>query len=144
MRAGTENLYGIIGYAKALEKALARYEQDSAYIRGLKSYMTEQLKANFPGIRLNGDCEGECLYTVLNVAFPKTDKTDMLLFNLDMAGICVSGGSACSSGASSVSHVIKTLYGPDGENLVPIRFSFSHSNTREEVDYVINKLKELV
>ena len=144
MRAGTENLYGIIGYAKALEKALARYEQDSAYIRGLKSYMTEQLKANFPGIRLNGDCEGECLYTVLNVAFPKTDKTDMLLFNLDMAGICVSGGSACSSGASSVSHVIKTLYGPEGENLVPIRFSFSHSNTREEVDYVIAKLKELV
>ena len=68
----------------------------------------------------------------------------MLLFNLDMAGICVSGGSACSSGASSVSHVIKTLYGPEGENLVPIRFSFSHGNTREEVDYVITKLKELV
>lgn len=144
MRAGTENLYGIIGYAKALEKALSRYEQDSTYIRGLKSYMAEQLKANFPGIHFNGDCEGECLYTVLNVAFPKTDKTDMLLFNLDMAGICVSGGSACSSGASSVSHVIKTLYGTDGENLVPIRFSFSHGNTREEVDFVIAKLKELV
>ncbi len=144
MRAGTENLYGIIGYAKALEKALSRYEQDSTYVRGLKSYMAEQLKANFPGIRFNGDCDGECLYTVLNVAFPKTDKTDMLLFNLDMAGICVSGGSACSSGASSVSHVIKTLYGADGENLVPIRFSFSHGNTREEVDFVIAKLKELV
>ncbi|MBZ0098202.1 MAG: aminotransferase class V-fold PLP-dependent enzyme, partial [Taibaiella sp.] len=144
MRAGTENLYGIVGYAKALEKALSHYEQDSAYISGLKNYMKEQLKANFPGIRFNGDCEGQCLYTVLNVAFPKTDKSDMLLFNLDMAGICVSGGSACSSGASAVSHVIKALYGDEGEHLVPIRFSFSHGNTREEVDYVVSKLKEFV
>ncbi len=144
MRAGTENLYGIVGYAKALEKALSRYEQDSAYIGGLKHYMKEQLKANFPGIRFNGDCEGQCLYTVLNVAFPKTDKSDMLLFNLDMAGICVSGGSACSSGANATSHVIKALYGDEGERLVPIRFSFSHGNTREEVDYVVSKLKEFV
>lgn len=144
MRAGTENLYGIVGYAKALEKAVSRYEQDREYISGLKSYMAETLKAGFPGIRFNGDADGECLYTVLNVAFPKTEKSDMLLFNLDMAGICVSGGSACSSGASSVSHVIKALYNGEAESLVPIRFSFSHGNTKEEVDYVIGKLKELV
>lgn len=144
MRAGTENLYGIVGYAKALEKAVSRYEQDREYISGLKSYMTETLKESFPGIRFNGDADGECLYTVLNVAFPKTEKSDMLLFNLDMAGICVSGGSACSSGASSVSHVIKALYNGEAESLVPIRFSFSHGNTKEEVDYVIGKLKELV
>src|SRR5690606_18047724 len=141
--AGTENLYGIIGYAKALEKAVARYEQDSTYIKELKHYMSEALKANFEGVRFNGDCDGDCLYTVLNVAFPKNDKSDMLLFNLDMAGICVSGGSACSSGASSVSHVIQTLYNGEAEQLVPIRFSFSHDNTKEEVDYVISKLKEL-
>lgn len=144
MRAGTENLYGIVGYAKALEKAVARYEQDSAYIKDLKHYMGEALKANFEGVRFNGDCDGDCLYTVLNVAFPKTDKSDMLLFNLDMAGICVSGGSACSSGASSVSHVIQALYNGEADQLVPIRFSFSHDNTKEEVDYVISKLKELV
>lgn len=144
MRAGTENLYGIVGYAKALEKAVAGYEKDSAHIKELKSYMAGQLKANFPQILFNGDTNGQCLYTVLNVAFPKTDKSDMLLFNLDMAGVCVSGGSACSSGASSVSHVIKALYNEEGENLIPIRFSFSHGNTKEEVDYVIGKLKDLV
>lgn len=143
MRAGTENLYGIVGYAKALEKATARYEEDSKYIQGLKSYMAEQLKANFDNIRFNGDYNGNCLYTVLNVAFPQNDKTDMLLMNLDMAGICVSGGSACSSGASSVSHVIQALY-DDASALVPIRFSFSRHNTKEEIDRVISKLKELV
>jgi len=144
MRAGTENLYGIIGYAKALEKATEGYETYRAHVEGIKTYMAEQLKANFADIRFNGDTNGRCLYTVLNVAFPKTDKSDMLLFNLDMAGICVSGGSACSSGASSVSHVIQALYGSEGENLIPIRFSFSHPNTKEEVDFVVSKLKEIV
>lgn len=144
MRAGTENIYGIVGYAKALEIAISRFKEDSEYILGLKTYMAEQLKANFPDIRFNGDTFGKCLYTVLNVAFPQSDKTDMLLFNLDMAGICVSGGSACSSGASSVSHVIQALYGAGGNKLVPIRFSFSRHNTKEEVDTVITKLKEMV
>lgn len=144
MRAGTENLYGIVGYAKALERSLSRHEEDARHISDLKSYMMQELKSVFEGIHFNGDTNGECLYTVLNVAFPKTEKSDMLLFNLDMAGICVSGGSACSSGANSVSHVIKTLYNGEAENMVPIRFSFAHNNTKEEVDYVINKLKELV
>lgn len=144
MRAGTENLYGIVGYAKALERALSRHDEDVAHIRELKSYMMQALTQGFEGVRFNGDTAGECLYTVLNVAFPKTEKSDMLLFNLDMAGICVSGGSACSSGASAVSHVIKALYNGEAESLIPIRFSFAHSNTKEEVDYVISKLKELV
>lgn len=144
MRAGTENLYGIVGYAKALEIATERYEQDSAYILDLKQYMADKLKAAFSDARFNGDMNGRCLYTVLNVSFPKTDKTDMLLFNLDMAGICVSGGSACSSGASSVSHVMKVLYNGQSESIVPLRFSFCRHNTKEEVDIVIEKLKELV
>jgi cysteine desulfurase len=144
MRAGTENLYGIIGYAKALELAAQRFNEDSTYIQDLKQYMCQQLKANFPNVCFNGDTNGSSLYTVLNVAFPKTEKSDMLLFNLDMAGICVSGGSACSSGASSVSHVIKALYNGQSETLVPIRFSFSRHNTKEEVDTVIEKLKGLV
>ncbi len=144
MRAGTENMYGIVGFAKALELATERYEQDSNHIKELKNYMAEKLKQAFPSTLLNGDSEGSCLYTVLNVAFPRNDKSDMLLFNLDMAGICVSGGSACSSGASSVSHVIKALYNGQSQNLVPIRFSFSRHNTKEEVDMVIEKLKELV
>ncbi|PZF73740.1 cysteine desulfurase family protein [Taibaiella soli] len=144
MRAGTENLYGIVGFAKALEMATEHYNNDSEYIRGLKSYMAEQLTHTFAGVSCNGDTNGRSLYTVLNVSFPKTDKTDMLLFNLDMAGICVSGGSACSSGASSVSHVIKALYNGKSETMVPIRFSFSKQNTKEEVDAVIEKLKDLI
>jgi cysteine desulfurase len=143
MRAGTENLYGIVGYAKALELAVQRYEQDCQYIQGLKNYMAEKLKTIVPNILFNGDCNGSSLYTVLNAGFPVTDKSEMLLFNLDMAGICVSGGSACSSGANSVSHVIKALYNGHGQDVVPIRFSFSRHNTKEEIDTVIEKLKTL-
>lgn len=144
MRAGTENLYGIVGFAKALEMASQRYEQDSSYVQGLKQYMAEKLKENFPNVCFNGDTNGNSLYTVLNVAFPRNDKSDMLLFNLDMSGICVSGGSACTSGANSVSHVIKALYNGQSKDMVPIRFSFCRHNTKEEIDAVIEKLKELV
>jgi len=144
MRAGTENSYGIVGFARALEIATQRYQEDSAYITGLKSYMSEQLQKTFPNILFNGDTNGNGLYAVLNVSFPMTERSDMLLFNLDIAGICVSGGSACTSGANSVSHVIKAIYNGQAESMVPIRFSFSRHNTREEVDVVIEKLKELV
>jgi cysteine desulfurase len=144
MRAGTENLYGIVGFAKALEIATSRYAEDSEKIKGLKLYMADRLKEVFPQVRFNGDTFGSSLYTVLNVSFPMTEKSDMLLFNLDMAGICVSGGSACTSGASSVSHVITALYGSEAASMVPLRFSFCRHNTKEEVDAVVEKLKELV
>lgn len=144
MRAGTENLYGIVGYAKALEMATERYEQDSQYILELKQYMIAQLRNTFPNILLNGDAEGNSLYTVLNVGFPMTEKSDMLLFNLDMAGICVSGGSACSSGANSISHVIKELYPENAADIVPIRFSFCRHNTKAELDTVVAKLQGMV
>jgi len=144
MRAGTENLYGIVGFAKALELATQRYEQDSTHVKGLKLYMAEKLTAEFPGVIFNGDAFGSSLYTVLNVSFPMNERSDMLLFNLDMAGICVSGGSACTSGANSVSHVIKAIYNGQAASMVPIRFSFSKNNTKEEVDAVVAQLKELV
>lgn len=144
MRAGTENLYGIVGFAKALELAMARYEQDSAMVADIKTYMCSQLKANFESIICNGDTDGDSLYTVLNVSFPKSDKSEMLLFNLDMAGICVSGGSACTSGASAVSHVIKAIHNGISETMVPIRFSFCRHNTKAEVDTVIARLKTMM
>jgi len=144
MRAGTENLYGIVGMAKALEISMQRYEEDSRYISGLKQYMCDRLQDTFPGIACNGDTHGSSLYTVLNVSFPKTERSEMLLFNLDIAGICVSGGSACSSGANSISHVIKTLYNGRSDQMTPIRFSFSRHNTREEADAVVEQLKKLV
>ncbi len=142
MRAGTENLYGIVGFAKALELADATLEKDSAYIQSLKTYMIEQLETQIKGVQFNGDYNGQSLYTVLNASFPKTEKSEMILFNLDMQGICVSGGSACSSGADIGSHVIRAINA--NPNLVPVRFSFSKHNTKEEVDMVISKLKELI
>ncbi len=142
MRAGTENLYGIVGFAKALELAMTHYEKDSQYIQSLKTYMTEQLRKHIKGVQLNGDQEGRCLYTVLSAAFPKTEKSEMILFNLDINNICVSGGSACSSGADIGSHVIRAIN--NNPNLVTVRFSFSKHNTKEEVDTVVAKLKELI
>jgi len=144
MRAGTENIYGIVGFAKALEIATKRYQEDSIYIQGLKEFMSARLQAEFPAIKLNGDANGKSLYTVLNVSFPRSDKSDMLLFNLDIAGICVSGGSACTSGANSISHVIKAIYNGQSETLVPIRFSFSRHNTKEEIESTIEQLKKMV
>jgi cysteine desulfurase len=142
MRAGTENLYGIVGYAKALEIAMNDYSKDSAYIQSLKSYMIEQLRKNIKCVSFNGDAEGRSLYTVLSAAFPKTEKSEMILFNLDINHVCASGGSACTSGADHGSHVIRAIN--NNPNLVTVRFSFSKFNTKEEIDAVIEKLKELI
>lgn len=140
MRAGTENVYGIVGFAKALEIAMADYEKESAYLQELKSYMKQRLTGTIPGVGFN-DAPGS-LYTVLSVCFPKTEKSEFLLMSLDMANICVSGGSACSSGADAGSHVIRALHKLN--DCTTIRFSFSKYNTKEEIDRVVEKLKELV
>jgi cysteine desulfurase len=142
MRAGTENLYGIVGFAKALELATAGYEEDGAYINGIKMYMLEQLTSKLRGVHFNGDPRGKSLYTVLSVSFPKTEKSEMLLFNLDINHICASGGSACTSGAEQGSHVIRAIN--NNPNQVTVRFSFSKHNTRDEVDTVVDKLKDLI
>jgi len=142
MRAGTENIYGIVGFAKALEIATENYEAESAHIGTLKYYMHEQLKKNIKGVGFNGDVMGNSLYTVLSVSFPKTEKSEMILFNLDINNICASGGSACTSGAEQGSHVIRAIN--NNPNQVTVRFSFSKYNTKEEVDTVVEKLKTLV
>jgi cysteine desulfurase len=142
MRAGTENVYGIVGFAKALEFATAQYEQESAHIHTLKVYMMEQLKKQIKGVHFNGDPTGRSLYTVLNVSFRKTEKSEMLLFNLDINGICVSGGSACTSGADQGSHVIRAVN--NNPNQVAVRFSFCKHNTKAEIDQVITKLKDVL
>jgi len=142
MRAGTENLYGIVGFAKALELATAHYEAHSAAILAIKQYMAEQLKKHIKGISFNGDTFGRNLYTVLNVSFPKTEKSEMILFNLDINHICASGGSACTSGADQGSHVIRAIN--NDPNKIAVRFSFSKNNTKEEIDMVVNKLQELI
>ena len=129
MRAGTENLYGIVGFAKALELATENHEKDTFYIESIRSYMIEQLKQHIPDCTFNGNATGNSLYTVLSVNFKKSDKSEMLLFNMDINNICVSGGSACSSGANAGSHVIRTIN--DNPDIVTVRFSFSKYNTKE-------------
>jgi cysteine desulfurase len=141
MRGGTENVYGIVGLAKALEIAYNGMDVHRQYVQGLKKYMMEELLNAIPGISFNGDMAEEAsLYTVLNVCFPKMDMADMLLFNLDISGISASGGSACSSGSNIGSHVL-TAIGVDPER-PSIRFSFSKFNTKEEIDFVVQKVKE--
>lgn len=142
MRGGTENIYGIVGIAKALEIANANQEEERNHIASLKNYMKDLLLQSIPGIRFNGDPDGACLYTVLSTAFPKNEKSEMLLFNLDINNICASGGSACTSGAQHGSHVIHAIAGD--ERQVTVRFSFSKYNTKEEVDHVVEKLKEIL
>ena len=141
MRAGTENVYGIIGFAKALEIASENQEKEKEYILRLKQYLKHRISTEITGVVFNGDPDGESLYTLLNVGFPHTDKTEMLLFNLDIRNICASGGSACSSGANQGSHVINAL---NKEPQSTIRFSFSKYNTIEEIDSLVVHLKELL
>jgi len=141
MRGGTENVYGIVGLAKALELAYENLESYRDQILTVRNHLKTQLEAQFSGIRFNGDLENS-LYTLLSVSFPPSDKGDLLLLSLDIAGISVSGGSACSSGADAGSHVITALHGDP--NRKTIRFSFSHENTVEEIDQVIAKLKEIL
>ncbi|QNL21873.1 cysteine desulfurase [Hyphobacterium sp. CCMP332] len=143
MRGGTENIAGIMGMIKALELACADIERHQAHVQGLKSRMMKKLKENIPEIEFNGNPEDErnSLYTVLNVCLPESDDNDMLLFNLDLAGISCSAGSACTSGSNLGSHVL-TAIGAN-PNRGAVRFSFSKFNTVEEVDYAVEKLAEI-
>jgi cysteine desulfurase len=140
LRGGTENIYGIIGLAKALEISYRDIDAKSAKISALKSLMMEKLKAELPGVEFNGDAEGESLYTVLSVSFPPNPVGPMLLFNLDLAGISASGGSACSSGSTAGSHVIQCLR--PGTDRTTVRFSFGKFNTEEDIISTVAKLKE--
>ena len=142
MRGGTENVYGIVGLAKALQLAYQDMEAHQEYIQGLKTYMMQQLSENVAGIEFNGETDPDkSLYTVLNVSFPEMEMAEMLLFSLDIAGISASGGSACSSGTNIGSHVLTGIAAhPDRP---AVRFSFSKFNTIEEVDYVVDKIKEI-
>jgi len=142
MRAGTENTYGILGLAKALELTVQHRQTRKDYVLGLKNYLKALLDAEFGDIEYLGDWEfGH--YKILNVSFPPSPKADLLLLNLDMAGISVSGGSACSSGADAGSHVLQALLGEANERK-SIRISFSHLNTHEEIDTLVEKLKAIL
>lgn len=141
MRGGTENIYGIVGLAKAMEVAHREMTKHADEIRGLKNYMVDQLKTHIQGVSFNGDISNDSLYTVLNVSFPENEINEMLLFNLDINGIAASGGSACSSGSEIGSHVLRAIQA--NVKRANVRFSFSKYNTKADIDFTIGKLKEI-
>ena len=142
LRGGTENIHGIAGLAKAIDLAVVHINDHAATIQSIKSYMIDRLNHEIKDVFYHGEIEeGKSLYTVLNVSFPKIDKSEMLLFTLDMKGIACSGGSACTSGANQGSHVLR---GIEANTTRPnVRFSFSRFTTKAEIDYTINELKSI-
>ncbi|MEP1096659.1 MAG: cysteine desulfurase family protein [Cyclobacteriaceae bacterium] len=143
MRGGTENVCGIVGLAAAMEIAYGEMESHRKHIEGLKRHTIGKLQASIEGVGFNGvsDNLDKSLYTVLNICLPPSEDNDMLLFNLDISGISVSGGSACTSGSNIGSHVLAELDRDQARGA--IRFSFSKYNTIEEIDYAVEKLAEL-
>lgn len=135
LRGGTENVHGIVGMTTALELSYSILEKKKAHLTLLKQTMRELLLKNIPGIEFNGDPTGKSLYTVLSVSFPPSEQGSMLLFNLDLAGVSASGGSACSSGAVGGSHVIQAIH-PNTDRTT-IRFSFGMNNSLEEIEKTV-------
>ncbi|MBE0391194.1 MULTISPECIES: cysteine desulfurase family protein [unclassified Flavobacterium] len=142
LRAGTEAVHQIAGMAKALTLSYANLDQEKKHIQGLKTYLLEQLTASLPGFIVNGDANG--FYNILNVLLPfAADKTAMILFHLDMKGIAVSRGSACQSGSIRPSHVLAEMLSLEDLKKPSLRISFSHYNTKEDIDLLIDALKGL-
>ncbi|MFH6989517.1 cysteine desulfurase family protein [Flavobacterium collinsii] len=140
LRAGTEAVHQIAGMAKALSLSYENLDQERNYITDLKMYLIDQLEIYFPGFRING--KKEDFYNIINIILPfSADKTSMLLFSLDMKGIAVSRGSACQSGSVKPSHVLKEMLSETDLKLPNLRISFSHFNTKEDIDWLIESLK---
>ena len=143
MRAGTENVHAIAGLAKAMQLSYENMDNDKEYISQIKKYMINQLILNIDDVQFNANCTDfdSSLFKILSVSFPKISESEMLLFNLDIKGISCSGGSACSAGNMSGSHVLDVVCKDD--NRTGVRFSFSRYNTKEEIDYTVEKIKEI-
>lgn len=142
LRAGTEAVHQIAGMAKALSVSYENLTEEREYISKLKKYLIEQLEAHFSGFKING--RKDDFYNIINITLPfSSDKTSMLLFSLDMKGIAVSRGSACQSGSIKPSHVLKEMLSEDDLQLPNLRISFSHYNTKEDIDWLIESLKEI-
>jgi len=143
MRGGTENLYGIVGLAKAMDLAYEDIEHHQKHVQELKDYMRNQLKSIFNDVEFNGEQSAEkSLYTVLSARFKNIENKATFLFGLDLKGVAASGGSACSSGSNKGSHVLTAL-GVNPEDTT-VRFSFSRYTTKEDIDFAVNALKELI
>ena len=142
LRPGTEAVHQIAGMAKALELSYTNLESEKNHIQELKNYLISQLEIEFPAFEINGTSDG--IYTILNILLPFSDaKTAMILFHLDMKGIAVSRGSACQSGSTRPSHVLAEMLSNEDLKKPSLRISFSHFNTKEDIDLLIEALKSV-
>ncbi len=143
-RSSTENVHSILGMEKALKLAVDSLQEDREYMNTLKNHFIDQLKTLNNRITFNGESEvlDKSSCTILNVLFPV--KNNMLLFSLDLQGIAASGGSACQSGSNKGSHVLSEILEEKYQDFTSIRFSFSRNTTSEEIDFTIQKLKDLL
>ncbi len=147
MRAGTEAVYAIAGMSEALKISYDHLEKEIKYITEIKDYFREELNKNFEGVKYNGHCgdNTKSTYTLLNVCLPiSPEKAMLLLFQLDLKGIACSKGSACQSGSETGSHVLNQILCEDDLKKPSIRFSFSSFNKKEDVDYVVDILKDFM
>jgi len=146
-RAGTENVAGIVGLHTAFNIAYQNLEKESTYVRNLKHYFIQNLEKNIDGLVFNGMCKDleKSTYTIINFSLPISEaNAGLLLFQLDLKGIACSQGSACQSGSQQGSFVLNEIYGPEKAKTPSLRFSLSHYNTKEEIDYTVKVLSEFV
>ena len=147
LRAGTEPIHNIVGLEKALELSYDFLEEESAYVKGLKAYFIEQVKATIPEAKFNASCLDfdKSTYTLVNVCLPMdSKKSAMLLFQLDLKGISCSKGSACQSGSQKGSHVLTQILSDEDLTKPSLRFSFSKFNTKEDIDYAVKELHSII
>jgi len=147
LRAGTESVHNIAGMETAIKIAYERLDIEKTYITELKNYFIQELKINIPGVKFNASCTDaeKSTYTLINVCLPvSSEKSLLLLFQLDLKGIACSKGSACQSGSDKGSHVLEAILNEEDRKKPSIRFSFSSFNTKEEVDYVVGVLKDFI
>ena len=142
LRSGTENIYGIVGFAAALDWLCDNRDMHREKITELRNHFKRRAGEFNLDIQYNGNQEENYLYNILSITVPRSEKTDLITFNLDINGICASAGSACSSGAQKDSHVLEAIGVPDDRKTV--RFSISHQNNQEEIDYVVEKLASIL
>ncbi|WP_431107604.1 cysteine desulfurase family protein [Winogradskyella poriferorum] len=146
-RAGTESIHNIVGMDEALKIAYNNLEAEKEQITSIKAYFINQLKAAVPNVSFNGGCEDneKSTYTLVNVCLPlEASKTSMLQFQLDLKGIACSRGSACQSGSSQQSHVLTEILDEEKLKHPSVRFSFSIFTTKEDIDYTLNVLKDII
>lgn len=144
MRGGTENIIGIGGLHAAFQTCFDNLDKEREHITGLKNYFVSEVSKKITDIQFNGESEGvdKCLYNIVSVSFPDLKDGSMLLFQLDLKGVAVSGGSACSSGSLKGSHVMEAIAA--GTEHPVLRFSFGKDNTIEDLDYAITALEEVL